>query len=143
MICSHHLQKVWLPSGISVYCSSLDRNQSIADPDFGLYLDFAWRPSWRNEFIDWPDFQTPTNEAVAFKQITGLYQLARSRYTVEIGCVGGHGRTGTVLACLVLLDDKSKDAISAVSFARNAYCDRAIESYQQEWFVARFAEAVR
>ncbi len=51
---------------------------------------------------------------------------------VEIGCYGGHGRTGTALACLAVLCGQAPD--EAVSWVRGTYCERAVETDEQEAF---------
>jgi hypothetical protein len=52
---------------------------------------------------------------------------------VHIGCIGGHGRTGLVIAALVARLGVSDDPIGWV---RENYCHRAIESKVQEGFLA-------
>ncbi len=54
-------------------------------------------------------------------------------------CFGGHGRTGTALACLYLafFDDTVKHAIKVV---KKLYCDNAIESSTQEQYILACAK---
>ena len=59
---------------------------------------------------------------------------ARQGEVVELGCLGGHGRTGTALACLAVLAGTSPPA--AVAWVRSAYCSQAVETPDQEAFVA-------
>lgn len=47
---------------------------------------------------------------------------------VHIGCIGGHGRTGTVLAALVKHMTGNEDAIT---YVRENYCEKAVESQVQ------------
>jgi hypothetical protein len=56
---------------------------------------------------------------------------------VEIACGGGIGRTGTALACLAVLDGVPND--EAVTYVRQNYSRRAVETPWQKRFVARFA----
>lgn len=61
-------------------------------------------------------------------------QLIASR-RVHIGCIGGHGRTGTVLAALVrFMDPSIKDAIG---YVRKNYCKKAVESQKQIDFLVK------
>lgn len=53
---------------------------------------------------------------------------------VHIGCIGGHGRTGTVLAALYHQITGDTDAIQWV---REHYCDRAVESTAQIDFLVK------
>ena len=59
-----------------------------------------------------------------------------------MGCLGGSGRTGTVLACMAVLAGVPGD--EAVAWVRGAYRAQAVETPEQEawvlWFASR-AEA--
>lgn len=55
---------------------------------------------------------------------------------VEVGCLGGHGRTGTALACLAVL--AGHPAGDAVAWVRSGYCAKAVETPGQEAFIAAF-----
>jgi len=61
---------------------------------------------------------------------------ARAGEQVEIGCIGGHGRTGTALACLAILTGQPRE--TAVEWVRANYCPEAVESAEQRAFVATF-----
>src|SRR5207249_4917982 len=49
-------------------------------------------------------------------------------------CVGGHGRTGTCLAAL-LLCATDRSANSAIDFIRETHCEKAIETLEQERYL--------
>jgi protein-tyrosine phosphatase len=55
---------------------------------------------------------------------------------VEIACGGGRGRTGTVLACLAVLN--GLPALEAVTYVREHYGRRAGETPWQRRYVTRF-----
>ena len=55
---------------------------------------------------------------------------------VEVGCLGGIGRTGTVIACWAILDGIAPD--DAVQWVRDTYILRAVETPVQEWWVGWF-----
>ncbi len=55
---------------------------------------------------------------------------------VEIACAGGHGRTGTALACLAILD--GVPGAQAVAFVREHYDRHAVETAGQRRYVARW-----
>jgi hypothetical protein len=107
-----------------------------AAPAFGLYLDPAWSPPWPHEHVDWPDFGTP-DAAELEAALARLLEQARTGTAVEVGCLGGHGRTGTALACLAVL--AGAPAATAVAWVREHYCAHAVETPDQEAFVATFA----
>lgn len=106
-------------------------------PTFGLYLDQRWAPPWDHAHLPWVDFGVPdaTELRVALEDV-----LARSRRGehVEIGCLGGHGRTGTALACLAVLT--GTPAGDAVAWIRDVYCEKAVETEEQRAFVAAFSQ---
>ena len=68
--------------------------------------------------------------------ITGLRRVLgrpRAGERVELGCLGGHGRTGTALAALAILT--GLPAAEAVTWTRTTYCPKAIETEAQESFI--------
>ena len=106
-------------------------------PTFGLYFDRRWAPPWDHALLPWVDFGVPdANELrVALEDV-----LDRSRRGehVEVGCLGGHGRTGTALACLAVLTGTPPS--EAVAWVRAAYCEKAVETDEQQAFVAAFGQ---
>src|SRR5215470_2851877 len=112
--------KVRFPDGTSVMaCSLADRLESNPDRDFGLYMDARWEPTWDAHLIEWPDFGLPTDPLVAAQAIAAAFRRAQAGERLEIGCVGGLGRTGTVLGCMAVLAGMS--ASSAVQWVRENY----------------------
>ena len=132
--CRHLMHAFHIHDNVLVYPSSLHLSEKTDDlPDFGLYADYAWEPLHRNEFIDWPDFALPTDEMLALEQITDAVHRACDGQVVELGCIGGHGRTGTILAIMrVVMGDTATGATSEV---REKYCSRAVETPEQVRFV--------
>ncbi|HZN14242.1 MAG TPA: protein-tyrosine phosphatase family protein [Acidimicrobiales bacterium] len=105
-------------------------------PDFGLYLDERWAPPWPHEHFDWPDFGVPRDLAALRRTLTDLLDRARKGERVEVGCLGGHGRTGTALACLAVLT--GTPASDALAWVRTNYCYKAVETDVQERLIATF-----
>ena len=105
-------------------------------PRFGLYLDERWAPPWPHVHVDWPDFGVPEDIDVLRRALTDLLDRARTGESVEVGCLGGHGRTGTALACLAVLT--GTPANDAVAWVRANYCEKAVETDEQEELVATF-----
>jgi len=134
-----HLSPVVLPDGTRVTAASFDPAAPYArarDPDYGLYLDSRWQPPWDHDHIDWPDFGVPVNTEAAAVAFSIVLERARSGQDVEVGCRGGHGRTGTALACLAVL--AGHPARDAVAWVRSSYCAKAVETPEQEAFIAAF-----
>jgi len=119
-------------------CSLAERRESDPERSFGLYLDEQWDPSWPAVVIPWADFGLPLDSEEAASQIEGAFMRAKRGELVEIGCVGGLGRTGTVLACLAVLAGVAPT--DAVSWVRGNYDVRAVETSEQENWVLWFAE---
>ena len=55
---------------------------------------------------------------------------------VEVGCQGGIGRTGVVIACFAIMDGIAPG--EAVQWVRDRYIMRAVETPIQEWWVEWF-----
>jgi hypothetical protein len=105
-------------------------------PAFGLYLDGRWSPPWPHAVVDWPDFGVPTEPEILREALDDLHRRARTGHSVEVGCLGGHGRTGTTLGCLAILTGTSPE--KAVAWVRANYCGAAVETAEQEAFVSAF-----
>ena len=63
--------------------------------------------SWESRWIRWPDFRLPADESEVLPALTEAWERAATE-RVEVACAGGHGRTGTALACLAILDGVSR-----------------------------------
>lgn len=132
------MNEVSFPAGVTVRGSGLSsRDVNRMWRGWGLYLDARWAPSWPAELIDWPDFGTPTSDVDAAAAIHRAFERARDGTNVEVGCAGGLGRTGTVLACMAVLAGVSVD--DAVGWVRSNYRAMAVESSAQEAWVHWFA----
>jgi protein-tyrosine phosphatase len=107
-----------------------------ASPTFGLYLDERWSPPWPHSHVDWPDFGLPADPDAFGVALRDALARASHGERVEVGCLGGHGRTGTALACLAVL--AGTPASEAVAWVRANYCDHAVETGAQEAFVLDF-----
>lgn len=127
-----------LPSGRLVRGRGLNRPLPDGDlPAFGVYL--LGRPppavTWESRWLRWPDFRLPAVEADVLPALTEAWQRAATE-RVEIACAGGHGRTGTALACLAILDGVPNS--TAVAFVRKHYDPHAVETLKQRRYVARW-----
>ena len=130
---------VILPDGSRIRaCSLADRVEADPERSFGLYMDEAWYPTWPAAIIPWADFGLPRDPEEAATQIEAAYSRAKGGEVVEIGCVGGLGRTGTVLACLAVLAGVAPT--EAVPWVRRNYDVRAVETAEQEQWVLWFSE---
>lgn len=152
--CRHYApeSKIVLAEGIEIYPSSMSNKRSEEDlkaftPDFGLYADYGWRPAWRNEYVVFPDFGIPTYTDLAIEQINAaIVRAADLNQKVEIGCIGGHGRTGTMLACMKIWAShrvgEPMEPKDAIDWVHKNYCSHAIEGDQQEWWIQLYSHKV-
>ena len=132
------MTEVCFPEGTVVTARALfERQVDVPDRDFGLYLDRRWAPSWPAMVIDWEDFGLPLDWHRASEKIATAFHTAQAGRRLEIGCVGGIGRTGTVLACMAVL--AGVEARDAVGWVREHYRRDAVETAEQERWVRWFS----
>jgi hypothetical protein len=127
-----------LPSGRLVRGRGLRRPRPEGPhPTFGVYLLGRPPPAvpWESRWLRWPDFRLAAVEADVLPALTEAWQRAATE-RVEIACAGGHGRTGTALACLAILD--GVPSAEAVAFVRAHYDRHAVETFRQRRYVARW-----
>lgn len=137
----HYETSLVFPDGTAVQASSLVQNHTLrtnGEPDFGLYLDQGWRNEGAAIMLPWRDWGLPdVNYVIAAEAIKTAFTWAKAGMLVEVGCIGAHGRTGTVLACMAVL--AGVEPTKAVSWVRSTYCNDAVEGINQEWWVKWFA----
>jgi len=130
--------EIQFPDGTHVRANGIAARDADAGwRAFGLYCDAAWQPDWPSETIDWPDFGVPSSPETAARQIVNAFERARNGEQVEVGCLGGLGRTGTVVACMAILG--GVPGADAVDWVRQHYRPEAVETSGQAAWVAWFA----
>ena len=135
------MRLIRFPEGTEVRAASLsDRVEHDNWRQFGLYMDEGWSPSWESIVIRWRDFGLPYSNAEAVDQIVAAFKRAKAGEHVEVGCIGGLGRTGTVLACMAVLAGVAPN--NAVAWVRQNYHQRAVENGDQQHWVLWFADEV-
>jgi protein-tyrosine phosphatase len=135
-----HRTRVILEDGSSVTGVTFSPNDPHTReemPSFGLYLDERWSPPWQHAHLEWPDFGVPADIDALRTALLDLLERSRRGESVEVGCLGGHGRTGTALACLAVL--AGVPPANAVAWVRANYCRKAVETREQEALVASFS----
>lgn len=154
--CRHWREPVELLNGVTVFASAwFDRPGGRVDSDWadvGLYLDGSWAnltllcsPGFRPRFAQyrpsrllvypWPDLGVPREPARFLRALRWALRQATEGKRVEIGCAGGHGRTGTTLAAMLILQGMSPKR--AAARIRKTYCHEAIESKGQMQMLLR------
>jgi hypothetical protein len=79
--------------------------------------------------FDWPDREAPD---LAPQFWLDLPQYLKGR--VIVNCEGGHGRSGTILVCLMMAQT-DYNALDALTHLRAVHCPRAIESQVQHRYI--------
>jgi len=133
---------ITFPDGTAVRPRALRRPPPPGRPDVGLYLGgrrAATRSPipWEHLWVHWPDFLLPADPDAARRAVVALHARALAGDRVEVGCGGGVGRTGTVLACIAVL--AGVPAADAVAWVRARHHPRAVETPWQRRWVRAFA----
>jgi hypothetical protein len=89
---------------------------------------YPWNGS--RQFIYFPitDMSVPKDAEEFTRMISWLADQIHGGKSVHVGCLGGHGRTGMVLAAVVKVMSGEADAIT---YVRNHYCKKAVETTAQ------------
>jgi hypothetical protein len=127
-----------LPSGRLVRGRGISRPLPAGPrPALGLYLLADEPPSvpWESRWLRWPNFGLPADRDLVLPVLREAWQRAEDE-RVEVACLAGRGRTGTALACLAIMDGVPPR--TAVKYVRTNYNSRAVETFWQRRYVARF-----
>lgn len=145
--CKHRQLPVKIGSHL-VYASSyqFDAWSDGKFPDLFVGLASLWSGKASKLLISGISERTPTplvptiqvswddSRAISYRDmnwlVTTILKHIHNNEMVEISCIGGHGRTGTLLACLLGTEEglTPKKAIGAV---HERYCGEAVESIAQ------------
>lgn len=154
----HWRTPVSLRDGLTVFASAWSDRPKYEDPfikdnddnlDYGFYLDDLWTgnrltaspgvelpvTARKPAVIHFPciDQRAPADVRSFATMIEWLLTKIKEGKNVDIGCIGGHGRTGLTLCSLLIM--QGMDPWDALSKIRTEYCDEAVESLAQEDFL--------
>lgn len=113
----------------------------VTDADIYVGLDrgmpspkqaYPWEPG-HSFLFEIEDGTAPKDKASFIAMIDWLAAQISDGKKVHVGCIGGHGRTGTVLSALVKVMLSDKDASE---YIRANYCKKAIETKAQVAFLS-------
>jgi hypothetical protein len=159
--CSHHMTPFsfeGLDNTYTVHLSGSSSLQSEPDitalPSVGVYLDIGWlsgrlasntshdldmtQPA--SLYIGWPDFGT-IKVSLLDEAVEWVLPFVHNRQSIiEIACMGGHGRTGTFVAALMIREGWA--VADAIAYLRGGYCDKAIENQTQEGLLQEYFNLV-
>jgi hypothetical protein len=166
--CTHWMDEFKLNEDSSVYLSAVGTTQNDRNaftPDYGCYMDNQWQPKnsiWLTPnapidtdlfatceiqsvipsmYIKWPDMGVIPIKDYSEVIVWCMTRVMEIDAKLEIGCYGGHGRTGTVLAGLLVYN--GMDGHDAIKEVRTRYCDRAIESKSQEDLIVEYSKQLK
>jgi len=86
--------------------------------------------------VAWADFSPPPVKFAFWKQL--LQSLPEG--PIVICCEGGHGRTGTAMAALLLASGEYKSASEALAAVREKYCHKAVETEEQGQYLIDYSD---
>lgn len=116
---------------------------------YDIYIGLCYTMKFKHQVFPWEhngdpiiEFQYNITDGCApgkpkdfKKMINWVSDQLDDGKTVHVGCIGGHGRTGTFLAALVsLYEDLTDDPIGWV---RKNHCKKAVESESQLKFLKK------
>lgn len=157
--CSHYRQPVTIGNrqilASSYYNAPMVIPDELPQPDLQVFLDAIWL-----EPINVPILTSGIMQAIPKSAIPIIYvpwydgrglpvstlkwliktilDKMEQGYTVELGCLGGHGRTGTILACMVI-EAEGLDPKDAINQVKEQYCQEAVETLTQVTSIYTFA----
>jgi predicted Zn-ribbon and HTH transcriptional regulator len=79
--------------------------------------------------LAWPDMGTPPLTETGIKML--FEDLSKFDGNIAVHCLGGHGRTGTLLAALAHLGGIVEEGEDVIQWVRDNYCHKAVESGSQ------------
>jgi hypothetical protein len=155
-LCYHNCKPLKLPEDKGfLYLSGKRGISSPVEgklPTVGVYLYDGWVPTnsiWTNDgtvvrqmegadedrdleirkmYVEWGDMKSVPLSTLALI-LKYIHKAIEDEEDIEIACMGGHGRTGTLAAAVCMMYDMGvKEAINHV---REEYCKEAIESCEQ------------
>jgi hypothetical protein len=101
----------------------------------GVQEDYPYR-NVPTVLVDWPDRGDIPLDTTRWLMGLAIKRLKKGQ-KVDVGCMAGHGRTGTFLACLIgqVEELSPKKAIKTV---RKRYCKKAVECEKQTIMVYKY-----
>lgn len=136
--CYHTHPPLPLPDGTVIYGGSC-LNPVVKDADIYVGFDSGHRSTkgaypWEGkyDFLFYiQDMGVPDSSEDFKKLVSWVKEQLEAGKKVHVGCIGGHGRTGTFLSALVSL----YGITDAIQYVRKNYCKKAVESSKQVEFL--------
>lgn len=103
------------------------------------YLDCEYITEVNDIEVGIEDFHAPTQQQLAVV-IDDIIKKIKLKKNCLIHCLGGLGRTGTILAALYMKIKNEHNADNAIQYIRDNYRSSAIETKEQEEILREFAK---
>lgn len=120
------------------------RSSDPVTSDADVYIDlqggagFVGKEPWEKpvQYVQYliADMRAPASPTKFRTLVEWVVEQLVEGKTVHAGCIGGHGRTGTLFAAVVAVMLGEKEAIQWV---RKNYCEKAVESAEQVDFLCK------
>jgi len=115
---------------------------------YDIYIGFDWGMEFNHSNYPWQseedsiveflfkitDRGVPRSPKLFKEMVTWICNQLDEGKKIHMGCIGGHGRTGLVIAAVKAVWDGELDAINWV---RENYCKNAVESRKQVKFLGK------
>jgi protein-tyrosine phosphatase len=124
--------EITFPGPLVLRAAGCSEQDELRRPDWGVYADACW-DGWPGEVLDWPDVGVPRDNQRALDAIIQALGRAQERQDILIGCRGGVGRTGTLLAAMAVAT--GVPAERARGWVRQRYRPHAVETEPQHRWV--------
>ena len=149
--CTHDPTKIIEIAGVSIFvadgwgarsaavgsvvlnCTGTPKHNAGDDipPTFAMLRAHLDEPRVTEITLDWPDGGLPPVKASFWRAL--IEACAAQNVPLVIHCIGGHGRTGTALASILIA--YSIPAEDAIEYVREKHCTKAIETLAQERYL--------
>ena len=112
----------------------LDRKPDVLFP-LDRLPGWVWETGFRGEIVYYPitDYEALPDD-VLDGLVAAVLERLQAGKRVAVFCIGGHGRTGYVAACVLYRLGQE----NPIAFLRQNYSPSAVESEEQELSVERF-----
>ncbi|MBP5489927.1 MAG: hypothetical protein J6Y10_04940 [Lachnospiraceae bacterium] len=98
---------------------------------------WVWRDGYRGEVVYYPiDDYGILPDDVLDLLVDAIVTRLKAGKRVGLFCVGGHGRTGYVAACVLHMLGQKRP----IAFLHDKYSEKAVETVEQENAIKRFQE---
>jgi len=115
-----------------------DNGIDIIVPLAGATMGAVWDNGWNGTILAVPikDYH-PLPQRILSRYVKMIADAIREGLTVGILCVGGHGRTGYLAACIV---GELRPDLDPIEHVRKVHCNKAIEDKEQIISIAVYLE---